>query len=108
MGTSSAVTVTPIYWAPSGLSYPSTYKSLTEQFLTNVAHDDGLSTNVFANLRQYTDAGGDHIMYNITVGFSDQRRRRLPEDRGMQCRHWPGLLGQLWLFGVPYRCPDSD
>ena len=48
MGTSSAVTVTPIYWAPSGFSYPSTYQGLTEQFLTNVAHDDGLSTNVFA------------------------------------------------------------
>src|SRR5579872_410876 len=55
LGTSSTVTLTPIYWAPSPFVYPSNYKSLTEQFLNDVAASSGSSTNVFSVLRQYTE-----------------------------------------------------
>ena len=44
MGTTSTVTVTPIYWAPSGFGYPGTYQTLTEQFIADVAADSGSTT----------------------------------------------------------------
>lgn len=68
MGTSQAVTVTPVYWAPSGYSFPSAYQQLTEQFVTDVAHDSGDDTNVFSNLTQYTDGSDDPIDYHLIAG----------------------------------------
>ena len=82
MGTSSAVTVTPIYWAPSEFTYPSTYQSLTEQFLADVAHDHGLSTNVFSNLTQYTDGGSNHILNNMAAGTAINDSNAYPTSGG--------------------------
>jgi len=70
MGTSTTVTVTPIYWAPSGYSFTTGvtgYETLTNRFLADVAHDNGSSTNVFSNLTQYTDGAGNPIRYDLTV-----------------------------------------
>ncbi|HET6826961.1 MAG TPA: fibronectin type III domain-containing protein [Amnibacterium sp.] len=62
------VTITPIWWAPSGYSFPSTYQSLINRFVTDVAADSGKSTNAFAPLTQYTDASGNHISYKVVAG----------------------------------------
>lgn len=68
MDATSAVTITPIYWAPVGYTYPSTYQSLTERFVTDLAHDSGDDTNVFATWKQYTDGSDNHITYTVTAG----------------------------------------
>jgi hypothetical protein len=68
MGTSAAVTITPIYWAPSGYSFDSTYSGITSRFLADVAHDSGLPTNVFSALTQYTDASSAHFLDQFVAG----------------------------------------
>ncbi len=82
MGASAAVTVTPIFWAPAGFSFPSTYKSLITQFLTDVAHDSGTSTNVFSNLEQYTNGSGTHILYDLTAGTAIDDTTAYPTSGG--------------------------
>ena len=64
MNGTSAVVVTPIYWAPSGHSFPSTYQSLTTRFITDIAAASGSSTNVFSILTQYES--GSQTSYDIT------------------------------------------
>jgi len=68
MGVASAITVTPIYWDPTGFSYPGTYKSLTTRFLADVAHDSGSATNVFSSLTQYSDGSNRHLAYDVIAG----------------------------------------
>jgi hypothetical protein len=47
-----------VYWEPSGHTTSSTYKSLIQQYLGDVAVDSGLLTNVYASDTQYTDGTG--------------------------------------------------
>jgi hypothetical protein len=54
-----------IFWAPNGFHFdgapgPGTlgYKALVQQFLTDVAHDSGSTSNEFSVLTQYHDAAG--------------------------------------------------
>ncbi len=61
----SDVTVHTIFWAPSGYAFDGSpgsgvlgYEPLIKQFLGDVAHDSGLTTNVFSLLDQYGDAQG--------------------------------------------------
>jgi PKD repeat protein len=71
MGTSStpgAVTVTPIFWSPSGYSFASGYEGIIEQYLNDVASASGTFTNVFSVLGQYDDASGRPIRYAMTAG----------------------------------------
>jgi len=68
MDTTSSVTLTPIYWAPSGYSFTSSYQTLTERFITDVAHDSGSNANVFAALHQYTDGSSNKITGTFTAG----------------------------------------
>jgi hypothetical protein len=58
MGTSGTILVTPIYWAPTGYSFSSTYKTLTDQFVTDAASASSTNANVFASLTQYRDGAG--------------------------------------------------
>jgi hypothetical protein len=54
-----------IYWVPSGSSMPSGYQSTINQFFTDVAHDNNMSTNVYAVDTQYSS-----IQYNSTFAGS--------------------------------------
>src|SRR5581483_6014284 len=89
-GTSSAVTVTPVFWAPPGFSFPSTYKSLFAGYLADVAHDSGTSTNVFSNLVQYTNGDGAHIVYDIAAGTAIDDTTAYPTSGG--CTHDSGQV----------------
>src|SRR5262249_28086986 len=66
--TVGAVTITPIYWAPSGYSFPAGYEPLVNQFVSDSATDSGLPTNALAALIQYTGPGAHHLNYSITAG----------------------------------------
>jgi len=54
-----------IYWVPSGFSIAPGYDTTINQFFGDVAHDSGMSTNVYATDVQYSS-----IQYNSTVGAS--------------------------------------
>jgi hypothetical protein len=74
---SGQVTVHTIFWAPSGYQFdgPPTagvqgYEPLVQTFFTDVAHDSGMTTNIFSLLDQYGDnAGPGHysIAYSRTA-----------------------------------------
>jgi PKD repeat protein len=55
-----------IYWDPKE-EFKATTKGIISGFFTNVAHDSGLATNVFATAGQYTDATGN-AAYSSTFG----------------------------------------
>lgn len=55
-----------IYWDPNS-EFTATTKGIVGSFLTNVAHDSGLASNVFAVAGQYTDSTGN-AAYNSTFG----------------------------------------
>ena len=48
------VTITPIYWAPAGYSYPASYQTIINQYITDIAHDSGLKSNVYAVNTEYS------------------------------------------------------
>jgi hypothetical protein len=54
-----------IYWLPSGYSFGSGYASTINQYFGDVAHDSGMSTNVYATDTQYSS-----IQYSSSVGAS--------------------------------------
>jgi len=54
-----------IYWVPSGYSIAPGYDTTISQYFGDVAHDSGLSTNVYATDVQYSS-----IQYNSTFGAS--------------------------------------
>jgi len=54
-----------IYWAPSGYSFNPGYTSTIDQYFGDVAHDSGMSSNVYAVATQYSG-----IQYNSTFGGS--------------------------------------
>jgi hypothetical protein len=68
------VTITPIYWAPIGYTYTTTYKTIVNGYVANVAAASGLSTNVFSMSTEYyqeaTGAGAPlkHIHYVVAAG----------------------------------------
>ncbi len=66
--TTGPVTITPIFWAPSGFTYPSNYQSLVLQFLNDIAAASGTTSNVFSVLTQYSDTHGNYVKYSFTTG----------------------------------------
>jgi hypothetical protein len=62
------LTVTPVYWLPTGSSLPASYKTLINQFIADSAADSGKSTNVFSSITQYQTAAGTHLQYKIHTG----------------------------------------
>jgi hypothetical protein len=61
-----------IYWAPAGYSYRSGYQSTINKYFSDVAADNGKSTNVYSVSTQYYDNSGP-IAYNSSFAgaFSD-------------------------------------
>jgi len=74
MGTSTTVgenTVVPIYWAPSGYTFPAGYTSLVDGFIHNVAAASGTPSNSYAVAAQYYQVVGsteEHIHYDVLAG----------------------------------------
>src|SRR5579859_2596516 len=54
-----------IFWVPAGYSVASGYTSTINQYFTDVAHDNGMNTNVYSVATQYSG-----IQYNSTFGGS--------------------------------------
>jgi hypothetical protein len=61
------LTVTPIFWDPSGHSISSTYKDLLDVYLENVALASGQKSNVFSVANEYYGTNGQ-IHYNVRIG----------------------------------------
>lgn len=68
MGTTTAVTITPIYWVPSGYNFDSTYTGITSKFIADIAHDSGSTNNVFSVLTQYSDGSLHPFLDQFTAG----------------------------------------
>jgi Invasin, domain 3 len=68
----SNLTITPIYWAPDGYSFPSSYPTIINQYLTDIAADSGKSSNTFAIDTEYYQMGSDgskqNVSYNVKAG----------------------------------------
>ena len=83
MGTSETtpITVTPIFWSPSGGSganpMPTSYVNLITQYLNDVAAASGSNSNVFSVATEYYDHSGS-INYNISVPGAEIDRHALP------------------------------
>jgi len=58
-----SVTTHVIYWDPPTSQFTATTKAIVSNFFTDVAHDSGLASNVFAVAGQYTDSSG-HAAYS--------------------------------------------
>jgi IPT/TIG domain len=60
-----------IYWKPAGYSMASGYDTTINQYFTDVAHDSGMGSNVYAAATQYyQNPGSQHIQYSSTFGGS--------------------------------------
>src|SRR5262249_5701250 len=58
-----------IYWQPTGYSFSTNYKTLIDQYFTNVAAASAASSDVYAVEKQYYDTTGP-IAYSSTFGGS--------------------------------------
>ncbi|MDQ6782471.1 MAG: hypothetical protein M3063_03275 [Actinomycetota bacterium] len=71
-GTPGHVLITPVYWAPSGYGFTSSYRSIINGYLTNVAAASHTNGNVFAVADQYYQQGTggpvQHIDYAVAAG----------------------------------------
>ncbi|MDQ2727255.1 MAG: hypothetical protein M3Y91_05210 [Actinomycetota bacterium] len=71
-GTPGHATITPVYWAPAGYSFPGSYQSIVDGYLSNVAAASHTNGNVFSVADQYYQqaSGGpaQHIDYAVTAG----------------------------------------
>jgi PKD repeat protein len=56
-----------IYWDP-GNEFTATTRGIIKQFVTDVAHDSGLASNVFGVAGQYTDASGNAAYSSTFAG----------------------------------------
>jgi hypothetical protein len=72
-GSPGHVTISPVYWAPSGYSFSTTYKSIVNGYLQNVAAASQQNTNVFSVGTQYYQQASStspkqFIQYVVTAG----------------------------------------
>ena len=66
--TPGELTVTPVYWTPTGFTLPVAYKNLVNRFIADIAADSGKRTNVFSSLTEFTKSGGTHLSYKVHAG----------------------------------------
>jgi hypothetical protein len=67
----ATVTLTPVYWAPTGYSFPTSYTTIVNQYLTDVATASGKMDNIYAvDSEYYQMTGGTkaNVVYNIKAG----------------------------------------
>jgi streptogramin lyase len=76
MGGNSATpgeaTITPIFWTPSGYSFPASYKSIIDRYIADVASASSTGGNVFSVATEYyqqLSGGSDqYIQYLVHAG----------------------------------------
>src|SRR5215471_4007175 len=61
------ITITPIFWEPSGYFTAGDYRNLINQYLADVAAASGANTNVFSTATEYPGSNGSNG-YNIVRG----------------------------------------
>jgi hypothetical protein len=61
------ITITPIFWEPSGYFNPGDYRNLINQYLVDVAAASGANTNVYSTATEYPGSNGSNG-YNIVRG----------------------------------------
>ena len=65
------MTITAIYWAPSGYTYPDGYQTVVNQYISDVAAASGRSDNVYGITPEYYQTAGStqqNLAYSITAG----------------------------------------
>jgi hypothetical protein len=66
--TPGELTVTPVFWVPTGFSVPATYRTLVNQYIADIAADSGKRSNVFSSVTEFTKSGGAHLSYKLHTG----------------------------------------
>jgi len=111
-----------IYWSPSGAAgYSTSYQSVTDRFLGDVAADSGKTGNVYFSDTQYYDGTGS-IAYNSTFGGSvldtnaypangcrdsytsvclSDSQLRAEIDRVVTAQGWPRGTGAVYFLLTP-------
>jgi len=74
---SAPLTVTPIFWNPTGHSMPGSYKDLLKKYLQDVAVASGSNTNVYSTNTEYFGSNGS-IGYNIRLGRAIDDKHAMP------------------------------
>jgi hypothetical protein len=99
-----------IYSEPAGYSVSSTYQATVNKFVTDVAHDSAVKTNVYAIDTQYYDNTNGHILYHSSFGSTQwvvdtdtlplaavaQLHPRLPLDSQIQAEIRTVMSRQGW------------
>ena len=71
-GTPGHVTITPVFWAPTGYSFNASYKTIIDGYLANVAADSGTNSNVFGVAQEFyqqlNGGANQYITYHVTAG----------------------------------------
>ena len=60
-----------MYWAPAGYSFPTSYKTVVNGYLANVAAASATNGNVFGVADEYyqnVGSGNQFISYHVTAG----------------------------------------
>jgi len=68
---SSGLSVTPVYWAPAGFTFPSGYESVLNAYVTDVAAASKAATSVYSIDTEYYDVVNgvkSYITYNYRAG----------------------------------------
>ncbi len=85
-GTPGHVTITPLYWAPTGYSFPASYKPIINTYLADVAAASNTTDNVFGVAQQYYQQlnGGpsQFIDYQVTAGAEVDTNDTYPAQGG--------------------------
>ena len=81
------MTITPVFWAPAGYSFPSGYNSLIDQYLADVAAASGTNGNVFGVAQEYYQQFGGNpkafISYHVTAGAELDASDAYPAEGGV-------------------------
>ena len=88
----AGLTVTPIWWQPSGspYSFPSIYQDLLDQYVKDVAAASGGTDNVYSILTEYYEVAGGlktYLSYKVTAGTPLVDTSAFPADG---CKPAPG------------------
>ena len=73
-----------IYWQPVGYSFSANYKTVINQYFTDVAAASGANTNVYSVETQYSDTTGP-IAYSSTFGGSTTAADTFPANAYASC-----------------------
>ena len=79
----TGLTVTPIYWAPSGTPYqlPASYESIIDGYVINIAAASGQNTNVYSLDDEYYEETAGAKQYVITTSKRASRSSTLTRFR---------------------------